>query len=137
MKKLLDILEIIMTDLSNTMPGLLVAAGLADYTSYVMGMPRDESKTTCAIMFAPEIVIDVSQRRLPICFYLQLCRIDYETSLKYIELLKNFAINYDSQKIGAVLVDNISIDILPLDREMNTDVYLLATYSEPLDSCDD
>jgi hypothetical protein len=137
MKKLLDILEIIQTDLSVAMPVLLAAEGLTDYADYVLGMPRDESKTTCAIMYAPEITIDVTQRRLPICFYLQLCRIDYETSLKYVELLKNFANNYDSQKIGAVLVDNISIDILPLDREMNTDVYLLATYTEPLDSCDD
>jgi hypothetical protein len=137
MKKLIDILEIIMTDLSNTMPGLLAAEGLTDYTSYVLGMPRDETKTTCSIMYAPEIIIDISQRRLPICFYLQLCRIDYATSLKYIELLKNFAQDYDSQKVGAVLVDNISIDILPLDREMNTDVYVLATYTEPLDSCDD
>jgi len=137
MKKLLDILEIIMIDLSTAMPVLLAAEGLTDYADYVMGMPRDETKTTCSIMFAPEITIDVSQRILPICFYLQLCRIDYETSLKYVELLKNFAKDYDSQKIGAVLVDNVSIDILPLDREMNTDVYILATYSEPLDSCDE
>lgn len=136
MKKLDNILEIVRQDLEDNIPALLSAQGLTNFPEYQIGQPRDESITTCSVMYAPELPITITDERLPILVYLQLCRIDYLSSLKYTDVVKRYLKNYDLQRIGVSILNDISIDIIPIDRNMNTDIYIIATYSEPLDSCD-
>jgi hypothetical protein len=137
MKTLYEILNIIATDISTWMPGQLASAGLDDYQVYLIGQPRDAEQTTLSISYDPDIPIDIGNYKFPILFYAQLYKIEYEDALAYTELIKKFVKNYDSgNKIGATLLDGISVNIIPLERESSTLIFLTATYSEPLDSCD-
>lgn len=136
MLSLATILNTVMTDLSDTMPTLLAALGLTDYTEYVIGMPRDDLKTTMALMYDPDIPFDNTMSRLPILFFAQLVSIDYETALQYADEIIKFINAFDSYKIRCTILDNINMNIIPLERERTTLIYITANFTEPLDSCD-
>jgi hypothetical protein len=138
MLSLKTILETIMTGLSTTMPGLLAAKGLTDYTEYIMGMVRDDKKSTITVMYDPDIPLDIKENRIPILYYANLYEIDYKTALLYVDLLLSFIQKYDSgKKIKLTLMTELSLDIIPIERERSTLIYITAIYTEPLDSCDE
>jgi len=136
MLSLKTILETVMTDLSDTMPTLLTALGLDDYFDYLLGMPRDETKSALCVMYDPDIPFDNTMSRLPILFFAQLVQIDYETALQYADEIIKFINAFDSHKIRCEILDNINMNIIPLERERTTLIYITANYTEPLDSCD-
>jgi hypothetical protein len=136
MLSLKTILETIMTDLSDTMPTLLIALGLTDYAEYILGMPRDDLKSTMSVMFDPDIPLDNTMSRLPILFFAQLVSIDYEIALQYADEIIKFIKAFDSQKIKCTLLDSTNMNIIPLERERTTLIYITANFTEPLDSCD-
>ncbi|HQO00686.1 MAG TPA: hypothetical protein PLI62_00345 [Spirochaetota bacterium] len=137
MINLKEIINTIGAAIEDQLPAILSPLGLADFKEYVYGPPRDDKKSTCAVMYDPLLSIDVVEARIPILFYLQLYEIDYETALLYCSAIQNFISGYDAHKIGMLYVDALNIDIIPIERERSTLCYVSVTFVNPKDSCDD
>lgn len=137
MINLKNIINTIGADIEDAMPALALSLGIPDFTEYCFGPPRDDKKSTCAVMYDPLLSIDVVEARLPILFYLQLYEVDYETALLYCSAIQSFIAGYDANRIGMVYVDGLNIDIIPIERERSTLCYVSVTFVNPKDSCDD
>jgi len=137
MINLKNILDTIGADAEDAMPAIVATLGISNFPEYCFGPPRDDKKSTCAVMYDPLLSIDVVEARIPILFYLQLYEIDYETALLYCSAIQNFISGYDAHKIGMLYVDALNIDIIPIERERSTLCYVSVTFVNPKDSCDD
>jgi len=136
MTNLKTILETIGADIEDALPAVLSALGVDNFDEYVNRPPRDTQRVTCSIIYDPDLPFDVYNSTAPVLFYLQLYRKDYEDALLYASAVLDFVKNFDTQKIGFSITDGITIDIIPIERERSTLVYITATFMEPLDSCD-
>ena len=137
MINLKEIINTIGAAIEDQLPAILSPLGLADFEEYVYGPPRDDKKNTCAVMYDPQLSIDVLEARLPILFYLQMYQVTYEDALLYTSAVQSFVENYDVHEIGMSIIDGVTIDIIPIERERSTLCYVSVTFLNPKDSCDD
>jgi hypothetical protein len=137
MNNFLNIIQTLATALEDNLPPLLIAAGVANFDEYIIGPPRESQTSTLAVMFDPDIPFDAYMSKAPVLFYMQLYRKNYEESLKYTSAVFEFVKNFQEANIDFSYTDEITIDIIPIDRESSTLVYITAIYVNPLDSCDD
>ena len=136
MKSLSEILEIIKADVEANIPDVLNAEGLSDFEKYIIGPTRDSELLTCGIMFDPAMSIDITSRTYPVLYFLQLVQTEYSDALLYADIFNDYILNFDSYKLRATLLDGVQVDIIPMERERVTLIYITATFSEPEDSCD-
>lgn len=136
MKTLNEILTIIKSDVELVIPPVLAAEGLTNFSKYIIGPARDSAITTCGILFDPMIPIDITNRVYPILYFLQLVQTEYIDALLYADIFNDYILNFDANKIKTTVLQGIQTDIIPMERERATLIYVTATFNEPTDSCD-
>ena len=135
MKKLSEIMSIISLDFQTDLPALLTAEGLTQFEEIQIGQSRD-SKKLSFLIYDNSIFRDVENRNLSLYFQAQLYRIDYETALKYIDVISDYFDSYDPENLGMVLYNGTDIEVFEIDHNLGTHAYFKVDFSEPLDSCD-
>lgn len=131
-----EILEKLQSDLEGAIPALLTAAGLADFSEYVIGPSRKERESSLLI-YVDALTQNGMQNRLALLFQLQLYAVKLIDASKYAQVVKDYLLEYDWSGIGMTYCDELNIDVWPIERDRTTFVYIDAAIVEPLDSCDE
>lgn len=137
MQSLKEILEIIATDAEDYISARLATYPINDFDEYVIGPSRKESNKSLCIMIDPEVSTNVTEERLPVLFYLQMFKTNYTDALLYADVVLEYIKAFDTNIIDMSYIDNISLDIMPIDNNSHTLIYISAIFYNPLDSCDD
>jgi len=135
MESLYNILQTLKSDLETDLPALLVAAGLVDFNRYVLG-PSKNPEETALCLYHDEGQFDDENNDLNLFIQLQLYEKDYEDSLKYIDVVKEYMKVYDPANLGFTILKKLIDDSFPLDENQTTFVFFEVKYNEQLDSCD-
>ncbi len=136
MQSLYNILHQIQTDTAAALPALLVAAGLTDFSEYVVG-PSREHDTSALCIYSDEVQHDDTANRITLIIQLQLSGVTFANAVKYADVVHAYFRGYEPSRLGMSLLDGISIDTWPMDNTRMTFVFFNISYSEPLDSCDE
>ena len=137
MKSLKEILEIIVTDAEDYISAQLETTPLDDFDEYVIGPSRKENNKSLCIMIDPEANVNVTEQRIAVLFYMQMFKTNYTDALLYSDIVLNYIKAFDTNTINMSYIDNISLDIMPIDNNSHTLIYISAIFYNPLDSCDD
>lgn len=117
------------------LPALFVANGLTDLAVYSASGSKDAEQTGLFI-YHNESNWDYSIDRASIIFQLQLYGLDLLQASKYTDILRDYLKDYNPQNIGFTNLENLSIDTWPDEQNSTTFVFIVVSWSEPLDSCD-
>ena len=137
MKSLKEILEIISIDAEDYISAQLATIPLDDFDEYVIGPSRKENNKSLCIMIDPEVSVNVTEQRIAVLFYMQMFKTNYTDALLYSDTVLKYIKAFDTNLIDMSYIDNISLDIMPIDNNSHTLIYISAIFYNPLDSCDD
>ena len=137
MKSLKEILEIIATDAEDYISAQLAMTPLDDFDEYVIGPSRKENNKSLCILIDPEVSVNVTEQRIAVLFYMQMFKTNYTDALLYSDILLDYIKAFDTNLIDMSYIDNISLDIIPIDNNSHTLIYISAIFYNPLDSCDE
>ena len=137
MKSLKEILEIISIDAEDYISAQLATIPLDDFDEYVIGPSRKENNKSLCILIDPEVSVNVTEQRIAVLFYMQMFKTNYTDALLYSDTVLKYIKAFDTNLIGMSYIDNISLDIMPIDNNSHTLIYISAIFYNPLDSCDD
>lgn len=137
MKSLKEILEIISIDAEDYISAQLATIPLDDFDEYVIGPSRKENNKSLCILIDPEVSVNVTEQRIAVLFYMQMFKTNYTDALLYSDTVLKYIKAFDTNLIDMSYIDNISLDIMPIDNNSHTLIYISAIFYNPLDSCDD
>ena len=135
MQPIHDILTILETDFKKDIPALLTAAGVDDFDVYTAGQSRNPNEMGLFI-YPNESSYDFERNHVSVFIQLQLQKKDVLESVRYSDVVSRYLTSYNPLKIGATMIDSISVDTWPPDNNRTTFIYIDVSFSEPLDSCD-
>jgi len=128
-------LDTLVTDFEDSLPALLVAAGINDFTEYVKGPSRQHNQQSLCF-YIDEGSPDIEEDSISIIIQAQLYGIDYDDSLKYLDVVKDFIFDYDPENIGYIIRRSFTYEHLPIEQKKTTFIFFNIEYTETLDSCD-
>ena len=135
MKSINELLTQVKDDLETDIPALLTAAGLGALAIYETSQSRD-AKTNGLFVYHDNSSFQYDRNYCAIIIQLQLNGLEAITAAEYADIISNYMIRYDAKRVEAVMIDSLTVDTWPPDKNQTTFVYLELAFVEPLDSCD-
>lgn len=136
MKDFDEILTQLRTDLAADIPVLLSNESLTDFAEYEIGPSRDPSLIGLYIYFDIGN-FDAEMNSLSLIIQLQLHEIAQLTAAKYAKVVYKYLISYNPANLGFVYLESLEFDNWPIEQNSSGFVYLIPTWQEELDSCDE
>jgi len=135
MKGLFDILTIIESDAGTVLPDMLYESGLDDFAVYKSSHSRDP-RVKGFFVYPNNSVYEYDRNYVSLIVQLQLFEVDAIEAARYADVVSEYLINFDPAKIGAQMIDSISVDTWPPDGNRTSFVYFDIGFVEMTDSCD-
>ena len=136
MKDFDEILTQLQSDLESDIPALLEAESLIDFSEYEFG-PASHSDKIGLYIYMDTGNSDYNQKTFSLIVQLQLFNIDELVKAKYGKIVYKYLESYSPVNIGMVALDSISWESWPIEQDSSSFFYVMATWREELDSCDD
>ena len=135
MKSIITILENFLTDLQTDLPALLSAQGLDNFDKYAIGPSRNESEKALCI-YKESSSEDPREGFLKIIFQMQLFKIEYDKAEEYSQIVYDYLLAYDVDKLGMNFINEIRSESWPLQDNRTTFCFVDVEWKEILDGCD-
>ena len=135
MKSINELLTQVKDDLETDIPALLTAAGLGALAIYETSQSRD-ARTNGLFVYHDNSSFQYDRNYCAIIIQLQLNGLEAITAAEYADIISNYMIRYDAKRVEAVMIESLTVDTWPPDKNQTTFVYLELAFVEPLDSCD-
>jgi hypothetical protein len=130
-----EILTQIQTDAAADLPDLFYASALDDMDVYEIGQSRDDSHKGFFI-YQDKVSHDDTMNRVDLIYQLQLPGVSALDAAKYADEVYAWIRDYDFQRIGMTILDNIVVETWPNAKDRTTFIFFDVSVLENLDSCD-
>jgi hypothetical protein len=133
MKKISELISLLLNDIKAKMPPLLAGYGLNDFEAYGIGYPTDQNKTFCALRYASGELAEGTER-FSFTVHIQLPGMEEAEAYKYIDVVNGYLCSLNGSIYGFPL-KTISIELLENFRAADTQCFFDVAMSALVDDC--